>query len=52
MAENNALNLVLNTDYLTIQDEKALQAKNEFILDKIETENPVLKGARFYTFIE
>jgi hydroxymethylglutaryl-CoA synthase len=29
-----------------------LQAKNEFILDKIETENPVLKGARFYTFIE
>jgi hydroxymethylglutaryl-CoA synthase len=29
-----------------------LQSKNEFILDKIETENPVLKGARFYTFIE
>jgi hypothetical protein len=29
MAENNALNLVLNTDYLTIQDEKALQAKKE-----------------------
>lgn len=29
-----------------------LQPKNEFILDKIETENPVLKGARFYTFIE
>jgi hydroxymethylglutaryl-CoA synthase len=29
-----------------------LQAKNEFILDKIETENPLLKGARFYTFIE
>ena len=29
-----------------------LQPKNEFILAKIETENPVLKGARFYTFIE
>jgi hypothetical protein len=29
MAENNALNLVLNTDYLTVQDEKALQAKKE-----------------------
>lgn len=29
-----------------------LQPKNEFILDTIETENPVLKGARFYKFIE
>jgi hypothetical protein len=29
MAENNALNLVLNTDYLTVQDEKALQAKKQ-----------------------
>jgi hypothetical protein len=29
MAENNALNLVLNTDYLTVQDQKALEAKKE-----------------------
>lgn len=28
-----------------------LSPKNEFILSHIETENPVLKGARYYTFI-
>ena len=29
MADNNALDLVLNTDYLTVQDQKALEAKKE-----------------------
>jgi hydroxymethylglutaryl-CoA synthase len=26
--------------------------KNEFILEHIEKENPVLKGARYYTFVD
>ena len=29
-----------------------LEPKNEFILDTIESENPLLKGARFYEFIK
>ena len=29
-----------------------LEAKNEFVLDYIENNNPVLKGARYYKFIE
>jgi len=29
MADNNVLDLVLNTDYLTVQDQKALEAKKE-----------------------
>ncbi|HLO73184.1 MAG TPA: hydroxymethylglutaryl-CoA synthase [Flavobacterium sp.] len=29
-----------------------LHPKNEFVLDRIENENPVLKGARYYNFIE
>jgi hydroxymethylglutaryl-CoA synthase len=29
-----------------------LEPKNEFVLDYIEKENPVLKGARYYKFVE
>ncbi len=29
-----------------------IQPKNEFVLDYIENENPVLKGARYYKFID
>jgi len=29
-----------------------LNPKNEFVLERIETENPVLKGARYYRFVE
>lgn len=32
--------------------EPILKAKSEFILDFIETENPNLKGARYYKFVE
>lgn len=29
-----------------------LQPKNEFVLERIENDNPLLKGARYYNFIE
>ncbi|UGS22650.1 hydroxymethylglutaryl-CoA synthase family protein [Flavobacterium channae] len=34
------------------QKTPVLEAKNEFVLDYIENNNPVLKGARYYKFVE
>lgn len=33
------------------QKQQVIEPKNEFILDKIETEDPNLLGARYYTFV-
>ncbi|HBK82948.1 MAG TPA: hydroxymethylglutaryl-CoA synthase [Flavobacterium sp.] len=33
-------------------NESILKPKNEFVLNYIENENPVLKGARFYKYVE
>lgn len=34
------------------QKTAVIEPKNEFILDYIEQENPVLKGARYYKFVD
>jgi hydroxymethylglutaryl-CoA synthase len=50
---NNSTEIDFGT-YITLHKKErkhsVLQPKNEFVLDYIEKENPVLVGARYYSF--